>query len=197
MVPSVRELQRQRTRDAILKAAAEEFERRGYAAVSLSEIAARVEVTKGSVYFHFPSKADLATAVVHTYSSAWQTIVDGVEEGRAEGLEALQQLSAEAARIYRDDPGVRAPLRLMRESDVIGVDLPTPFLPWLDAVTRQLVVAQERSEVRSDVDPQAVAWHIVSCFFGTQEISHQLNGRKDLSDRIDAMWDLVLRGIAA
>lgn len=197
MVPGVRELQRQRTRDAILKAAAEEFDSRGYAAVSLSEIAARVEVTKGSVYFHFPSKADLASAVVHDYSSAWRSIADAVIDSGEEGLAALRQLSAEAARIYRDDAGVRAPLRLMRESSIIGVDLPTPFLPWLEAVTQQLVVAQERGEVRTDVDPEAVAWHIVGCFFGTQEISHQLHDRLDLAERVSDMWDLILRGIAA
>lgn len=195
VVPSMRELQRQRTRDAILKAAAEEFDARGYAAVSLSEIAARVEVTKGSVYFHFPSKADLAAAVVSTYSAAWQTIVDGVDAIGHEGIAALRQLSAEAARVYRDDAGVRAPLRLMREQSVIGVELPTPFRPWLDAVARQLAIAQEQGEVRVDVEPETVAWHIVACFFGTQEISHQLNNRSDLVERTDAMWDLILQGI--
>lgn len=43
-------------RAAILDAASDLFERRGYAAVSLGEIAAAVGVTKAALYHHFPSK---------------------------------------------------------------------------------------------------------------------------------------------
>lgn len=53
MSMTLRDQQRERTRSEILRVAAVEFGRRGYAAVALSEIAAGLEMTKGSVYFNF------------------------------------------------------------------------------------------------------------------------------------------------
>lgn len=135
---AMREQQRQRTRASILRVAAEEFDERGYAAVALSEIAKRIELTKGSVYFHFNSKSDLAKAVIDTYFSAWESLVQAISDRELTGLTALRWLSAEVARRYRDDAGVRAPLRLMREANLVGIDLPTPFLAWVESVAKHL-----------------------------------------------------------
>lgn len=197
MQATLREQQRVRTRAGILRIAAEEFDQRGYASVALSEIAARLEVTKGAVYFHFPSKAALASAVVDTYFSAWEAVLAEVARQNLQGIAALRWLSIEVAQGYRDDPGVRAPLRLMREAEVIGVDLPTPFLPWVEAVALHMREAQDLGEVRRALDVEAVAWQIVAGFFGAQEISHQLTESADIVERVEAMWDLLLPGIEA
>lgn len=194
---AMREQQRQRTRASILRVAAEEFDERGYAAVALSEIAKRIELTKGSVYFHFNSKSDLAKAVIDTYFSAWESLVQAISDRELTGLTALRWLSAEVAHRYRDDAGVRAPLRLMREANLIGIDLPTPFLAWVESVAKHLGEARHGGEVRPDLDLDAVAWQIVAGFFGAQEISHQLTGRSDLVERVEAMWEMFLPGIAA
>ncbi|MEH0058179.1 ScbR family autoregulator-binding transcription factor [Auritidibacter ignavus] len=197
MKTTLREQQRLRTRAGILRVAAEEFDQRGYASVALSDIAARLEVTKGTVYFHFPSKAALASAVVGTYFSAWEAVLAEVRRQNLQGIAALRWLSAQVAQSYRDEPGVRAPLRLMREADVIGIDLPTPFLPWVETVTEHLGEAQDLGEVRRGLNVEAVAWQIVAGFFGAQEISHQLTGSADIVERVEAMWDLLLPGIEA
>jgi AcrR family transcriptional regulator len=192
---TLREQQRVRTRASILRVAAEEFDKRGYASVALSEIAARLEVTKGTIYFHFSSKAALASAVVDMYLSAWEALLAEVARQELRGMAALRWLSARVARNYRDEPGVRAPLRLMRESDVIGIDLPTPFLPWVETVTRHVREAQKLGEVRRGLEAETVAWQIVAGFFGAQEISHQLTASADLVERVETMWDLLLPGI--
>lgn len=51
-----------RTRQTILSAAARVFEERGYQMATISEILTAAGVTKGALYFHFPSKEDLARA---------------------------------------------------------------------------------------------------------------------------------------
>lgn len=48
------------TREAIVSAAAGEFDRAGHAAISLNDILRRSGVTKGAFYFHFPSKEAVA-----------------------------------------------------------------------------------------------------------------------------------------
>jgi AcrR family transcriptional regulator len=53
---------RQRTRSALIEATLAIIAERGFAAVSLSEVAARAGVTKGSIYSNFRGKGDLLWA---------------------------------------------------------------------------------------------------------------------------------------
>ena len=57
--PDLREQRRQRTREAIVDAAAELFVERGFDAVSVSEIAQRAGVVEKTVFNHFPVKDGL------------------------------------------------------------------------------------------------------------------------------------------
>jgi AcrR family transcriptional regulator len=53
------ERRRQRTRDAVLDAAADVFAKRGFHAASLDEIAETAGYTRGAIYKHFSDKEDL------------------------------------------------------------------------------------------------------------------------------------------
>lgn len=50
----------------ILSAAADCFMERGYAATSIDDVARRLHATKGRIYHHFPSKADLFAQIFRT-----------------------------------------------------------------------------------------------------------------------------------
>ncbi len=70
----------------ILKNAAELFGERGYEAVSLEDVAARLDVTKGSLYYYFPSKDELSMAAIETLGNEWTA--------RLESLPAAQEGAA-------------------------------------------------------------------------------------------------------
>jgi AcrR family transcriptional regulator len=65
--PSLRARRAARTREALLRAAAREIGRRGYAAASVDGIAVAAGVTKGAFYTHFPDKA----GVLHEVVACW------------------------------------------------------------------------------------------------------------------------------
>lgn len=65
--PGVRKRQKEQRPGQILEAAFAEFSEKGYAGARVVDVARRVGVTKGTVYFYFPSKADLFKAVVRTH----------------------------------------------------------------------------------------------------------------------------------
>ena len=52
------------TRERILKVALELFGARGYEGTSIRDIAEQVEMTKAAVFYHFPAKEDLLTAIL-------------------------------------------------------------------------------------------------------------------------------------
>src|SRR5690348_7655278 len=62
--PSLKERQRRERERLILQAAEELLVERGYHEMSIDEIAGRVGISKGTVYLHFPSKEDLAVALL-------------------------------------------------------------------------------------------------------------------------------------
>lgn len=51
------------TRAKILEQAAAMFEEKGYKATTVDEIAAKLDLTKGAVFYHFKSKKDLFTQI--------------------------------------------------------------------------------------------------------------------------------------
>lgn len=71
--PASGRVQRKRGRriQEILAAAAELFGERGYDAVSLEDVAERLDVTKGSLYYYFSSKDELGTAAIETLGNEW------------------------------------------------------------------------------------------------------------------------------
>ncbi|MGN6190424.1 MAG: TetR/AcrR family transcriptional regulator [Conexibacter sp.] len=71
---------REDTRTRLLRAGVEVLERGGYAAASVAAIAERAEVATGTLYRHFPSKADLFVELFRAIGDA--------------ELEAMQQAAA-------------------------------------------------------------------------------------------------------
>ncbi|WP_291411272.1 TetR/AcrR family transcriptional regulator, partial [Actinophytocola sp.] len=68
------------TRETIREVAMELFATRGFDQTSLREIAERVGLTKASLYYHFPSKQALLTAIVAPVIDGWRTIADDIED---------------------------------------------------------------------------------------------------------------------
>jgi TetR/AcrR family transcriptional regulator, fatty acid metabolism regulator protein len=62
--PSLKERQRQEREQLILQAAHELLFERGYHDMSIDDLAARVGISKGTVYLHFASKEDLVLALL-------------------------------------------------------------------------------------------------------------------------------------
>ena len=71
------EARRAETRERIVSAALDQLAEGGYASASVQAVASRAGVATGSVYRHFPSKADLFTEV---FRRASQREIDVMHE---------------------------------------------------------------------------------------------------------------------
>jgi AcrR family transcriptional regulator len=94
----------QRTRRQLIAAAIQEFSARGVAATSLPQIAAAADVTIGTVYNHFRSKADLVGAVALDIA---ETIRSRSAPGRAQLETPTEQMAAGCRRylgLAKDSP---------------------------------------------------------------------------------------------
>jgi AcrR family transcriptional regulator len=85
------EQKRARTREAIVEAAHALIAQGGYKAARVAKVAERARVATGSVYRHFPSKADLFAEV---FRRASQREVDAMAEAAAGDAPVAQRLAA-------------------------------------------------------------------------------------------------------
>lgn len=63
----------------VLDAAELLVQQRGYNGFSYADIAARLDVTKPALHYHFPTKAALGTAVLHRYTERFRDALDGLD----------------------------------------------------------------------------------------------------------------------
>jgi AcrR family transcriptional regulator len=80
--PSRVQRKRGRRMQEIIRVAAELFGERGYDAVSLEDVAERLDVTKGSLYYYFASKDELGTAAIETLGAEWTTRLEQLPEAQ-------------------------------------------------------------------------------------------------------------------
>ena len=181
------------TRQLIIDVAAREFGDRGYTATSLSDIVAGTGMTKGALYWHFASKESVAVAVVHQMFETWPVMLREVLGAHDDALDAVVAVTYVAGEQFARDPVTRASKRLMSELPPEAMaNLPQPYVGWQHAVAKLISDGQERGQINAQVDPVSTAQVIVASFFGMQQVSQELSGRRDLRSRLDGFWALVL-----
>lgn len=94
---------RERTRVALLEAAARGLSRDGYSNLALERVARDAGYTRGALYHLFADKEDLALAVVKWVSDDWQQEVGGVALREDDPLDALLALARGHAIYCRRD----------------------------------------------------------------------------------------------
>ncbi|HEY1828926.1 MAG TPA: helix-turn-helix domain-containing protein [Acidimicrobiales bacterium] len=120
--PPVRRSQAERratTRASLLAAARALFAEQGYAVTGREEIAERAGVTRGALYHHFVSKADVFAAVVESLE---QELVARVVSAGLEGVGVRDQLHR-GCRAYIDACAEPSMARVLAEAPgVLGIE---------------------------------------------------------------------------
>lgn len=101
MTPPVRLTDRKR--DAIIQAAIAEFRANGFEATSVDKVAARAEVSKRTLYNHFPSKDELFAAILHIlWESSASQLARAYEPARPVRDQLLELLQGKLAMMADD-----------------------------------------------------------------------------------------------
>ena len=140
---------RARSRNALLEAAARQFSRDGYSAVTLEGVAADAGYTRGALYHQFAGKEDLALAVLRWVDETWNAEVGGLAADASDPAEALIALArGHAVYCRRDVARVMMTLRVefTGQDHPVGRVLQDSMARLLGECTR-LIVAGRRKGV--------------------------------------------------
>ncbi|MEU0540024.1 TetR/AcrR family transcriptional regulator [Nocardia sp. NPDC005978] len=186
-----------RTRAAIIRSAAVEFGKSGYAAASLNRILEGSRATKGAMYFHFDSKEDLARAVLEAAVDRYRVSTERWL-GRADlgPLDVLHGMIDEIALRLENDIIIQAEFRLIIEPEFYR-DIQAGGGRILGRSIRQLAVrATEHKQLRGDSDPDRFTRTLAAALAGQRYIADVLGGPADLRSRFTEALEVVVDATA-
>lgn len=152
------------TRATLLKTALNLFSSKGYAATSIDDISQAAKLTRGALYHHFQSKADLYNTLVEEVSARGANIV---QESVAEGgtfTEILKRIFVRQLTYIEENKEARAVMELAlfktgahpelqsgRERQIQGGKA------MIDGIAQAMQVGISSGELRNDISPKEMA----------------------------------------
>jgi AcrR family transcriptional regulator len=183
-----------RTRELILEAAAEEFSAHGYAQTALGVVAARTGMTKGALYGHFASKAELAAELVSRADLA-RLMAAGRLTPDCDPLLALRALTLGLCRVLDEDPLIRAALRLVDDEPAVQIPRWGLFVDvqrMMEGLIRQ---AQESGAVHRCHAPDAIARLVLLMVLGMRSAALP-PAALDREREVDMAWELLVTALS-
>jgi len=91
------------TSQRILDIAERLVQTRGFNGFSYADIASALSVTKASLHYHFPAKADLGQQLIERYERNFVAALQTIDEESADAREKLQRYAAIYAEVLRNN----------------------------------------------------------------------------------------------
>jgi TetR/AcrR family acrAB operon transcriptional repressor len=190
----------EQTRQDLLDAALTVFSRKGYSASRLEDIASAAGVTRGAIYHHFGSKADLYRALIDEANTVGNSAIARAVDGGGNYIEIVTRILVYTFELLEDD---------RRFSEVMALQLNTPeaegFSQQRYDEAQQLVTSIsglfkliiEQGELRQDLDPDTVARAFLGYQYGLSSL--WLFNREVFSIKESApeLAEIFVRGIAS
>ncbi|ORW27558.1 hypothetical protein AWB91_27285 [Mycobacterium paraense] len=179
------------TRDRLIAAAARQFAHHPYSAVSLDDILAEAELTKGAMYFHFSSKQALAIKIIDDLTEMSRTAVAELVDRNMSGLETLIEFVFVRAVHDTQYDVARAGVRLL---DALENVSPLPRALWKsrkEFVSGLIKKAAAEGDIVAHQDPEDIANMLVALWVGIRRTSN-LDKPVEYLDNFNKAWMLSL-----
>jgi len=135
----------------IVRAAREEFSRRGFAGARVERIAKAAEVNKQLLFYYYHSKRGLFQAVVRSGVTELESALTALPSSTGKPLERLQDALAALFEFLTAHPDL---VTLISHADRMDA---APFAPAIRRLVVMLAEGQGLGQVRGDLDPHLAA----------------------------------------
>lgn len=183
-----------RTRESLIRSAAEIFDREGFTVASLAMISTQAGVSSGALHFHFASKAALADAVESAALDRLRVIAGVTSRDGAGRLQYLVDVTHGLAQGLRGDVVLRAGFGLCGDTArVTPGDLREHWRRWVEEAVTE---AEKEGELRPGVTPDVAVTAVVAATAGFEVLGSREPSW--LAPRtIARFWELLLPALAA
>ena len=192
----------EQTRDAILDSALDVFYEKGFSRTTFDEIAKRINLTKGAIYWHFRNKVDLlAMLMKKKFSEKHQKTWEGYPKPKT--LKELRKLFEILCVSTETDYDFRKFLFFvifqMEWSEVVTAKVVEQIreiidYPWLE-LKETLTLIQKSGEIASNIDIDELTSIISFLWRGTLDSYISKRHPFGLTKTVLAGFDLIMDGI--
>ncbi|MFF3326640.1 ScbR family autoregulator-binding transcription factor [Streptomyces sp. NPDC002889] len=182
-----------RTRQALLRSAAEVFDRCGYTQAKLADISAGAGVSPGALHFHFENKLAVADAVESAASRTLQRAAHIAYHERVHALQALTDISHAFAGLLRRDVVTRAGFQL--DNDNCRHGHKRFSREWHTCIERLLAQADREKVLARQVEPVAMSCTIMAATTGIGILIKDSDDSR-IGLALTGFWQAFLPGLA-
>ncbi len=181
---------------AVLRAAIDLFNRKGYDATSIGDVADELGVTKSAVYHHVPSKEHLLSEALDEALAGLESAVDTAAAAEGSAYERLRGVVRRSVEVLVDhQPAVTLLLRVHGNTAVENAALRRRR--HIDARLAALVgQAAEEGALRADLDPDLVSRLLFGMINSLVEW-YRPSGPVDVEQLADAVTAIAFEGLLA
>jgi TetR/AcrR family transcriptional regulator, transcriptional repressor for nem operon len=184
------------TREKITRTATELFCRQGFASTSISDLLEAAGVKKGSLYFHFTGKDDIALAVLDRAGEEFMSFLDEALSGLspAAGLDNFFRQALEYHRSTGFTGGClfgNTALEVSDCNDLYAERVAAVFSQWLEKIRTVIADAQSSGEIRTDLPADVLALTVVSSIEGGIMLSRLLKDEEPMRRCLDSLRTLL------
>lgn len=170
------------TRYTILEKAFEIIYTKGYQTTSIDEIIATTKVTKGAFYYHFKTKDEMGLAIINEIVKP--TMQNAFIKPLQDAKNPIKEIYDMTKALLLDNPFLKLEYgcpagNLTQEMTPWNVEfgkaLSELILEWQQTIENCIKSAKENGTVRKNVNPQQVAYFIMSSYWGIRNFGKVYN----------------------
>jgi TetR/AcrR family acrAB operon transcriptional repressor len=186
----------------LLRKALGVFSRKGYAATTLEDIAQEASVTRGAIYWHFGSKAELYNILIREYSSRGSAIL---QKAMAEGgsfLDILRRAFIMQLQVVEEDKEMRAMMELTLFKTGLVSELEEgrqqQIKSGLDLIENMAGIMQQgvaQGVLRSDIEPKEMARAYLAFQNGLIQLWLMTPSEFSLKASAESYADILIAGL--
>ena len=190
------------TRATLMKTALSVFSAKGYAATTLDDVAKAAKVTRGAIYWHFKSKADLYNTLVQEFSARGAVVV---QEAVAEGgtlIDILRRIFVRVCTLIEEDKETRAVMELTLFKTGLDSELQPGRKKQIEAgnallkgITEAMSQGIAQGVLRSDIDPADMARAFIAFENGAIQLWLLTPRSFSLKSSAESFADILVAGL--
>ena len=194
----------EQTRRAVLTSAMDMFYEKGYSKTTFDEIAKRINLTKGAVYWYFRNKPDIVAALINDFADKYLAdIKEFIANHQPVSFESIIEMQLFNNRKIREDQQFFKFLFFvscqMEWSEAI-LNKIQPAIEQTKQVTRALFVdalaeLQKAGKIRADVDISMICEILMTMYGGMLEAYFTKRLTNDFDELVRTGFTLIFNNI--
>ena len=189
----------EQTRQDLLDAALTVFSKKGYTATRLEDVARAAGVTRGAIYHHFGSKAELYSALIEEANKVGNSAIDRAVTEGGTFIEIVTRILVYTFTLLEED---------RRFSEVMALQLTTPDVEDLsqrrygeaqelvDSISGFFRLITEQGELRQGLDPLTAARAFLGYQYGLSSLWLFNRDAFSIKDNAAELAEIFVHGIA-